>query len=175
VIILEGPDGAGKTQLAERLSKDLNIPIEPKVVDGNMKAEVDLIKWAYDQISGWPRAVIYDRFSTISEPIYGPIFKGRIREEFQLKASLSMVEQMFTEMDPIIVWCLPSLATVLNNVNTDPSNVVVRDKQEGVYWAYHWNACRFSCDLLWNYEIDDYNKLLLLIKAELELRFRIVK
>ena len=55
MIILEGPDGAGKTLLAQRLSEELHVPVQPKVVQSDMTSEVDLVDWCGREIRTWPR------------------------------------------------------------------------------------------------------------------------
>ncbi|MCA1807247.1 MAG: ATP-binding protein [Actinobacteria bacterium] len=51
MIVVEGPDGAGKTTLIRDLSALLNIPVAPRVVSQETKAMVDLRQWTEDNVS----------------------------------------------------------------------------------------------------------------------------
>lgn len=162
MIILEGPDGAGKTRLALRLSEELQVPINPKVVQADMSTEVDLAAWCRAQMGDWPRPVIYDRFPLISEFVYGPVFKHDIRPAFKNYSDLYWLHQQFAQHDPVVVYCLPPIDEVLSNINReDTDNEAVRGTAiAGVYWNYFNQAARSTPQLVWDYtQPTDYNTL----------------
>ncbi|MCA1799993.1 MAG: hypothetical protein LC650_01700, partial [Actinobacteria bacterium] len=71
MIVVEGPDGAGKTTLIRDLSALLNIPVAPRVVSQETKAMVDLRQWTEDNVSrGFRSDFLFDRHRLISDPIY---------------------------------------------------------------------------------------------------------
>ena len=167
MIILEGPDGAGKTRLALRLADELRVPIEPKVVQADMSTEVDLASWCEDQMRGWPRKVIYDRFPLISEFKYGPIFKHDIRPAFKNFELLYQLHAQLQLSDAIIIYCLPPISEVLQNVLDEATDneAVIGTALAGVYWAYFNEAAQQSPRLVWDYtKPETYDKLVQRVK-----------
>lgn len=162
MIIVEGPDGAGKTQLVLRLADELQVPVEPKVVQPDMSSEVDLLRWSSDQIRGWPEKKIYDRFPLISEFIYGPIFKHNVRTPFKDFAELRILHDNFRAAQPVIIYCLPPVTEVLANVSRDDTDnsAVNSPAIHGVYWAYH-NLAASSYGVVWDYTIPQSYELML--------------
>lgn len=167
MIILEGPDGAGKTRLALRLADDLGVPINPKVVQADMSTEVDLAYWCEGQMREWPRKVIYDRFPLISEFLYGPVFKHDIRPSFKNFELLYQLHAQFELASPVVVYCLPPVSEVLQNIldETTENDAVIGTAIAGVYWGYFNLAASQSPRLVWDYTIPDtYEKLVQKIK-----------
>jgi hypothetical protein len=72
VIILEGPDGVGKSTIAEYLSKEYSLPV--KSGEGPPKDTQDFID-RVDRYLLLPSPYIYDRHPVISGPIYAS-FRG---------------------------------------------------------------------------------------------------
>lgn len=73
-IIIEGPDGGGKSTLAQALSECLDMPIQgsegPPQYDGEINDRIRRYL-AYD------RPYIFDRHPVISQPIYGSVRLGK--------------------------------------------------------------------------------------------------
>lgn len=74
MIILEGPDGAGKSTLGKTLSERLNIPLIHTGGHQDRVAMYDAIEEILDNPN---EAVIFDRISLISEQIYGPLLRDK--------------------------------------------------------------------------------------------------
>jgi len=121
MIIIEGMDGSGKTILAQQLSIRLgNAPIKRFVTsDGpaNYDLLVEKVKTAlaelHDQVMQNQRpVVIYDRFSLISEAVYGTILRGRnhFGDEW-----LALIDLLLS-LDPIVIYCRPSSEFILQNI-----------------------------------------------------------
>lgn len=121
MIVVEGPDGAGKTTLIERLSKDLQIAVAPKFVksDGEGSGTNDLFGEAYkDVVTMLDRgAMIYDRHPLISEYIYGPIVRGIVPPDFLTTSAHATLRMMAEQVH--VIWCLPALEIVADNVAND--------------------------------------------------------
>src|SRR5690606_19728356 len=142
MIIVEGPDGAGKTRLVLRLAQDLHLTPERRVVDKDTNALTPLKQWVNDDLASWPRKALYDRHRLISEPIYAPIVRGSMNDGFEDRLWFTLSFEQFQLMRPIIIYCLPPFEEVKHNVFKDDDNVAVRDHIEAIYWLYHCQACR---------------------------------
>lgn len=121
MIIIEGVDGSGKTVLAQQLSARLGgVPIKRFVTSGgpaNLDLLVERVRAALRELQGQVTqnrrpVVIYDRFSLISEPIYGTILRGRNRfgDEWT-----ELIDQLLA-LDPIVVYCRPGIEYILQNI-----------------------------------------------------------
>lgn len=152
MIIVEGPDGAGKTQLVLRLADDLGVEVAPKVVQPDMTSEVDLLDWCKREMMTWPQKRLYDRFPLVSEFIYGPMYRHDVRAPFKDLDQLKAAWDNFKATDPLVIVCLPPLSEVLQNVNrSDTDNSAVNGPQmSGVYWQYH-NFAAGTYSLVWDY------------------------
>lgn len=129
MIIIEGPDGAGKTTLINLLSKDLDIPVAPRVVTKDMEAMVDLQEWVEDFLSlGKDRdTCLYDRHRLISEPIYGSLH-GRVESGFDKPQKLEEWWSRFCDMAPLVIFCIPPYLEMRANIMADPDNLVIQDE-----------------------------------------------
>ena len=167
MIILEGPDGAGKTRLALRLAEELSLTPEPRRVSSDMKPLVSLYDTVSQDIKTWPRKALYDRHSCISETIYAPLFRERPNDGFDTRDKLIQVFADFFRARPLVIYCLPSLAEVTANVLEDPNNTRAARQITGVYWLYHFQACRNPDSVVWDYtKPGTYESLMSWIKSE---------
>lgn len=133
-IIVEGPDGAGKTTLISHLRDALSLPVHPKAshsIDGPVET---LGKWVNDDLPNLITLVkhgegpqfIYDRHPVISEPIYGSLVRGHIQYPFGEPSYINGIREVMYDTC-IVVWCLPDLDTVARNVYAN-----ARDQMPGV-------------------------------------------
>jgi GTPase SAR1 family protein len=154
MLIVEGPDGAGKTTLVERLSKELDMYVMPKVVDHNAEAMVDLVQWVHDDVTSGLKRALYDRHRLISEPIYGLALRGK--PEFDNFRWLKQYTQQFHHLEPFVIFCLPPLEAVLKNVDGDAKNQVVAEKIEQIYWHYFCVAAAWPTPtVVWDYTLNE--------------------
>lgn len=157
MIVVEGPDGAGKTTLIKQLTEAYDIPIAPRVVTKDAEAMVDLKDWVDNQLEEGFQDVIFDRHRLISETIYGPILRTAQEAGFNELSWVGPRLKRFYELEPIIIYCLPSLETVKRNIARDDDNRVVMDQIEAIYSSY---VSRISLDHIfspgivkvWDYE-----------------------
>lgn len=177
VIVVEGPDGAGKTTLIEVLKNELDLTVAPRVVSKETKATTNLRLWVDNNLKVGFQPVIFDRYRLISETIYGPALRDTSEEGFDDMHWLAPRLNQFYRLRPIIIYCLPPLETVLTNTKDDPDNTAVVSKIRGIYSAY---VARASLDLcfapgsvyIWDYtkHPNAYPGWLNTIKAELRER-----
>lgn len=164
MIIVEGPDGSGKSELIKQLSRDLSLPVAPKVVSADTKPLVDLDKWTELNLRAGFQEVLFDRHRLISEPIYGPATRGRQHIRFLDLGWMSEMMGQFYSLDPIIIYCMPPLNVVRANVNRpETDNEAVRSRISAIYAAY---TARAASDMsrgvgkIYNYRTTKYTDVL---------------
>lgn len=138
MIVVEGPDGSGKTTLIEKIKARTGLQVAPRVVSKDAEAMVDLKKWTEKNVSdGW-QPVIFDRHRLISEPIYGPILRETPEPGFDDQEWFFKQLAAFYALEPFIIYCLPPLKVVWENVKFDADNRVVGQEPitRAIYGAY---------------------------------------
>jgi adenylate kinase family enzyme len=155
MLIVEGPDGSGKTTLIRRLMEDLRWPVAPRVVSQETQKMVDLKEWTEINLTQGLVPTIFDRHRIISEPIYGPIIRRSLEEGFDSLVWTTAVFNQFDALDPFVIWCLPPRWIVEQNVWEDENNVVVKDDIGTIYDLYHFAAARCQTwNWVWDYTAD---------------------
>lgn len=160
MIIVEGPDGAGKTTLIGRLEEEYGLIREPRAVSSDVRALVPIGEYVdreLDRGFGWR---LYDRFALISSPFYmftGPdrTFRGEMTDPIWLEAAW----RRFLKLDPVIILCLPPLEAVKANVEADPNNERIAPHIEEIYYSYHnffaMQRAVFNTSIMrWDYTAD---------------------
>lgn len=103
-VILEGPDGGGKTSLLpEFINKGMTQhPRASHSTDGPVP---NLDDWVVEH-SGSKIGYVYDRHPLVSEPIYGPICRGKVPGRFN---DPRWVEDETRRLaaDHVLILCLP--------------------------------------------------------------------
>ncbi len=158
MIVVEGPDGSGKTTLVQQLAKAFHLPVAPKAVDHDQKALMDLATRA-EQINRLNKAEVHDRHTLISELIYSPIFRDAPRSRFQDQAWYREELAHLLQVVWGIVICLPPLEVVRQNVHDDPLNASVSNSIDQVYWAYHNVSTLLAVNPYVPLVLHDYTKL----------------
>lgn len=157
MLIVEGPDGGGKTTLIRQLQEAFDIPVAPRVVTKDTKAMLNLRTWVDDNLDKGFQNMIFDRYRLISETIYGPILRDKAQPGFDDLVWITPRMKRLYELRPTIIYCIPPLETVIKNITSDPDNKVVASKIEAIYSAYVARAAldyTFSPGIvkIWNYK-----------------------
>lgn len=161
MIIVEGPDGAGKTTLIRQMCAEFDIEVAPRVVGKDTKDLVDLQQWVEDNLNEGFQWKIFDRYRLISEFCYGPTLRPVQRPGFTNRAWVwNSLRRLYQEVRPVIIYCLPKLEVIKENLRDDPDNEVVRDHIEQIYAAYVERAALDSLLIpgrvvIWDYTLDD--------------------
>lgn len=103
IIIIEGPDGSGKTTLANQLSKQSSYPIIHRV---QPKTEHDkkVMLEEYLEVIRTRRNMIFDR-SWYSEMVYGPVMRdSSVISHHQMYA----IESRLAKIGAMIIYCTNS-------------------------------------------------------------------
>lgn len=164
-IVVEGPDGSGKTTLIGHIREEFpELSVMPRVVNKDTQPLLDLVEWVEkDNYRPRREAVIYDRHRLVSELIYGSAIRPQPQPGFDNLTWLSTQLFHFYRRQPLIIYCLPSMATVVNNVRKGRDGDVVIANIRRIYGGY---VARIALDCLrpdsyafwYNYEEDREGK-----------------
>lgn len=142
MIVVEGPDGGGKSTLAGILSKELGLAIAPKLstpIEGPVANLQEATVARLGEQESSP-TMIHDRFSLISEPIYGWTIRAEVKEGFD-EAWYEVALRRFMAQDPVIIFCLPDAHHVARNVfegeHMDGVDAMI-DTIYGLYMTLFW-------------------------------------
>lgn len=103
MIILEGPDGAGKSTLIAEIEKHLGI--KATHFGGPPKTKKEMLIRIQNSFD----CQLLDRWSPISEQIYGPLRPDSIG------VSTNLLNNFIDQTKPIIVYCRPHRNTLMRN------------------------------------------------------------
>jgi hypothetical protein len=148
LIIVEGPDGAGKSTLVEEICNHFDL--QERQHEGN-KSRDDMYKLtrartytglaaAVENDTGQP--LIYDRFY-FSEIVYGPLQRdGKVQFSTQEQY---MIEAILKALSCPIIFCLPDLDAVIENIRASEQMKGVLgiaenlyERYSGIYWSMHY-------------------------------------
>ncbi len=113
VVILEGPDGGGKTALADRLVQRYGFAYRHEGPPRGSNVSLlhrygrKLERAAYGH---GHRGVVFDRFH-VGETVYGPVARG---EDQVGRDGLTVMDRLLTATDSRLVFCLPPFSACLD-------------------------------------------------------------
>lgn len=129
-IVLEGPDGGGKTQLAHILRDITRMTLVPGEGPPKFPGEINERARRYIAMDN----CIFDRHPCISQPIY-----GRLRRTDNEPIMLGTIHK-FYDSRPLIIYCRTkeiSLQNATFGVNENPEHVeAVRSRYAEICFAY---------------------------------------
>lgn len=109
-IIIEGPDNSGKTNLGERLAKDLKIHYVHSIKPNSFADHNEIVEHAINQIK--PGLRVQDRCYAISEYVYSrALSRGQVLSDMDYQKIL--LELYFSRS--ILIYCRPDDLVILDN------------------------------------------------------------
>lgn len=96
IIVLEGPDGGGKTTLASHLVRELNLTRIPSEGPARGPGEIDERIRRYHQLDG---RLLFDRHPCVSQLAYRVVHD-------QPPPDAKLIEQFYA-MKPVFIYCRP--------------------------------------------------------------------
>lgn len=146
VVILEGPDGSGKTTLARELEKRGFRYVHTGVPDGDPFAHYAARLIGYLKMD---KPVVLDRFH-LGEHVYGPVMRDT---NYMPRTALRLFERACNAYHVFRVLCLPPEQVVVQNWNSRRKDEYVQDERliREIYRRYdaaqltgHWFPFDYS-------------------------------
>lgn len=136
MVIVEGPDGAGKTTLIETLKIATGLGVHARASDSVGGPVADIFSWANEDVNTWSdqRMAIYDRHPLISELIYGPLARNYLDPRFLTAESTHMFNKFY--QNSIIILCLPPFDVLSKNVLREDQMPGVLENLPELYEEY---------------------------------------
>lgn len=118
-IILEGPDGAGKTTLVQELQHHFpKMEVHPRFCTSKGGPIADLAEEVYKDVKTYPTHYIYDRHPVISEFIYSTTIPSRSLSSAFLSDTMGRIRQRVA-LHSLVIWCIPPFSVVKRNIEQD--------------------------------------------------------
>lgn len=155
-IIVEGPDGAGKTTLVQELQGHFpQMELHPRFCTSKDGPIENLTEEVFKDVKARPTHFIYDRHPTISEFIYNTSIPNRAIRPAFLTDAMGRLRQRVARHS-VTVWCLPPLSVVKQNTAADELEgnqmAGVAANIERIYEQYQMHRIMWpGCSVLFNY------------------------
>lgn len=107
IIIIEGPDGSGKTTLAETLSRQTGFPVVHRTQPKSEEEKAKMMDGYVDAIKKG-KNIIFDR-CWYSEMAYGPIMRDKSVISYP---EMYELEQLLTKRGALIIYCIDKPETL---------------------------------------------------------------
>lgn len=133
-IIVEGPDGAGKTTLIQELQHHLpGMELHPRFCTSIGGPIADLAEEVFKDVKVHPTHFIYDRHPIISDYVYNAAIPGRQFSPAFLGDAMGRVRNRVAHHS-LTIWCLPPLGVVKANLGEEMPGV--HENIERIYELY---------------------------------------
>lgn len=130
MLIVEGPDGGGKTTLVESLCSRLELEVRPRSSTSDHGPVGELGDWIDRDFTTNTHVGIYDRHPLISETIYGPLIRASQSDLLSMGPVEDLFHMLYSTTPLLIIYCLPPVANV--RVNVGQSHEGTTDHLRGV-------------------------------------------
>lgn len=160
MIIVEGMDGSGKSHLCYELSKRLGCYVLQHKWRPKETKDLDVYRTKMEWIDHYLQGqLILDRFSPISESVYGPIVRGTSLVEF-----LHLTQLVLGSPIQCIVFCDPPPEIIYENLKSSSQMDGVREHHSKLVVRYRRIMSLLAENdklriLHWNYTTDSFDKL----------------
>ena len=167
MIVVEGPDGAGKTTLVNRIMEEQTVvgsglQLMPRAVTKDARSLTAIDDYIETELAKGFGLRLYDRFALLSSPCYAMLpnrtFAGRMFDAEWLRAQYHKL----LGIDPVVIVCLPDMETVVANVSRGEDNRVVQSDIETIYINYlNYLASQVNNTsvMQWDYRNPNMNRL----------------
>jgi hypothetical protein len=135
-IIVEGPDGSGKTTLIQELQHQFpEMQIHPRFCT-SLEGPIDnLAEAVYHSTVTKPTHYIHDRHPIISEYVYASAIPTRSVNPAFLSNGMSRLRLRLANYS-LMVWCMPSLPQVIENTEQEQQMPGAKENTSKIYEAY---------------------------------------
>ena len=159
MIIVEGPDGAGKTTLVRQLTHDVGLQAATAVENRDRDLRKNPRERAYAglaQAVGGGTVVVHDRFFW-SELIYGKVLRGE--SQFSVVEQFRMMNLLKGMRCPIF-FCLPPYEKTVPALKENPPQLEGWDQEKAYQiWELYQSAMQVAAnriDSVWGYDYTGY-------------------
>jgi hypothetical protein len=137
MIVVEGPDGGGKTTLIKEIQANFPVTIAPKIVGTQGEALTNIRAATEERVRSLNQGVVFDRHPVISGPIYHVVLGGPTNAfMFENPGWLWAMIELFYRAQPTIIYCIPPRKICLeDNANSWPDGTN-HDDREAIYDLY---------------------------------------
>ena len=181
MIIVEGPDGAGKSTLIRMLAEHHDFQIMDRACtsdDGIDPTTLSLRDWVDKDLSlsNWHPGV-YDRYPLYSEPIYGLITRRRLATGFDDMEWLRRSMLMLRQKQPMVIFCFPPKEVVRHNIQANHTMTTDHMRQVNDNATQLWQAysVRIAQELtvggttrIWDYTAQNKDRVLVELVETME-------
>lgn len=182
-VIIEGPDGSGKSGLINRLLKDLPLSLHHRASTSVGGPLADITTWYESDATNLQHPTygpggeygpwIYDRHPLISERIYAMHARDDVPQGKYADADWVTAQLQFMAKHAIMVWCLPPKSHVFSNVNHNSGEQMpgVVNHIGDIYRAYTRGAHRWpGVAVWWDYTHMNYQSFLNDLRQQMQTR-----
>lgn len=170
MIIVEGPDGAGKSTLVRQLAQELSLPVLPRACTSEGGPVENLAKWVEDDIRTWPKTGIIDRYPLFSEPIYGNVIRGHLAEHFDNRLWFETTFNYIKHFGVVVIFALPPMHVVREAITQQGQMYGVVDHIDQIYRYYSFIATLDQSILVWDYTADTFSRFVGEVVANMDHR-----
>lgn len=158
-IVIEGPDGCGKTTLAQHLSKALNLPY----FHSGGRQNIDTLRTLANKIDENPDGLIVDRFPLISESVYSTVLEREV--------TITEDDCEIIMRDPyIVVFCITSdqeISKEFKSHKDDQFRAKIEENKTRIYNQYIRYFADNPPDYTYDWRLDDLGVFTEIIREQL--------